>query len=129
MYRAWYISCEEDPVPETPKKIAASFYQNAAGTEPVRDWLKGLGEEDRRIIGYDIATVEYGWPIGMPTCRPMGDGLFEVRSNVMGKRIARVLFCTAEGRLILLHGFIKKAQKTPKADLDLAKARMKEIAG
>lgn len=116
-------------MPETPKKIAAAFYRNAAGTEPVRGWLTGLGEEDRRIIGYDIATVEYGWPIGMPICRPMGQGLFEVRSNLTGRRISRVLFCTTGEQLVLLHGFIKKTQKTPKADVDLARARMKEIAG
>ena len=112
---------------KSPKKIQASFYQTPGGKEPVRSWLKALEEEDRRIIGYDIATVEYGWPIGMPTCRAMGDGLFEVRSPITGKRIARVLFCTAEGVLVLLHGFIKKAKKTPKEDLALAKKRMKEI--
>lgn len=116
------------PPPEKPpKKIAACFYRTAAGAEPVRDWLKGLEAADRRIIGADIATVEYGWPVGMPVCRPMGNGLFEVRSTLTGKRIARVLFCTAEGQLILLHGFIKKTQATPKADLDLARARQKDI--
>lgn len=110
-----------------PKKVQAFFYATAGGKEPVREWLKDLDEEDRKIIGQDIATVEYGWPIGMPTCRAMGDGLFEVRSSLNGRRIARVLFCTAGERLVLLHGFIKKAQKTPKADLDLAKKRKKEL--
>ena len=113
--------------PKRPKKVQACFFATAGGNEPVRDWLKDLDENDRRIIGFDIATVEYGWPIGMPTCRAMGDGLFEVRSSLTGKRIARVLFCTAGGKLVLLHGFIKKAQKTPKADLDLARKRMKEL--
>ncbi len=112
---------------KTPKKIQAFFYETAGGSEPVRDWLKDLAEEDRRIIGADIATVEYGWPIGMPTCRPMGDGLFEVRSNLTGKRISRVLFCTAGERLVLLHGFIKKTRTTPTEDLALAKRRKKEI--
>ena len=92
----------------------------------MRDWLKGLDEQDRRVIGFDIATVEYGRPIGLPVCRPRGDGLFEVRSNLPGGRIARVLFATAERRLVLLHGFVMKAQKTPKADLELARKRMKE---
>lgn len=109
------------------KKVEAWFYRSSSGAEPVRDWLLSLPAEDRRAIGYDIATVEYGWPIGMPVCRPMGGGLFEVRSSLPGGRIARVLFCTAQGRLVLLHGFVKKTQATPKADLDLAKARKKEI--
>jgi len=58
-----------------PKKIPAFFFQTSAGTEPVRDWLKDLDDDDRRVIGEDIATVEYGWPVGMPTCRSLGDGL------------------------------------------------------
>ena len=109
------------------KKVNASFYVTAAGSEPVREWLKRLDEQDRRVVGYDIATVEFGWPIGMPTCRPMGEGLFEVRSDLPGGRIARVLFCTKANRLVLLHGFVKKTQKTPKADLDRARQRKKEI--
>ncbi len=72
------------------------------------------------MIGADIKTVEFGWPIGMPTCRLMGDGLFEVRTNLPQNKIARVLFCFYEGKMILLHGFIKKSQKTPKQQLDLA---------
>lgn len=75
------------------------------------------------MIGADIKTVEFGWPIGMPTCRPMGDGLFEVRTNLPQNKIARVLFCFYEGKMILLHGFIKKSQKTPKQQLDLALER------
>jgi phage-related protein len=75
------------------------------------------------LIGADIKTVEFGWPIGMPTCRPMGDGLFEVRTNLPQNKIARVLFCFYEGKMILLHGFIKKSQKTPKQQLDLALER------
>lgn len=110
-----------------PKKVQAFFYATPGGKEPVRDWLKDLDDEDRKIIGQDIATVEYGWPIGMPTCRAMGDGLFEVRSSLTGKRIARVLFCTAEEKLVLLHGFIKKTKTTPKEDLALAKKRKKEL--
>jgi phage-related protein len=115
------------PPQKPPKKAQAFFYATASGAEPVRSWLKGLDEEDRKIIGLDIATVEYGWPIGMPTCRPMGDGLFEVRSSLPGNRIARVLFCTRKGVLVLLHGFVKKTQKTPPEELALAKRRMKEL--
>jgi hypothetical protein len=76
----------------TDKRIPALFYQTEAGNEPVRDWLKELEQEDRYLIGTDIKTVEFGWPVGMPICRPMGDGLFEVRTNLPQNRIARVVF-------------------------------------
>ena len=107
----------------TDKRVPAEFYRNENGTEPVRDWLKSLSKEERFLIGADIKTVEFGWPIGMHTCRPMGDGLFEVRTNLPQNKIARVLFCFYEGKMILLHGFIKKSQKTPKQQLDLALER------
>ena len=109
------------------KKIYATFYRNAHGKEPVREWLKELARDDRRIIGNDIATVEYGWPVGMPTCRPLGDGLWEVRSKLTGGRIARVIFSLNAGRMMLLHGFIKKTQKTPPDVLALARKRQREI--
>lgn len=104
------------------KRIPAAFYRSESGAEPVRDWLKSLEKQDRFRIGTDIKTVEFGWPIGMPTCRPLGHGLYEVRTN-LGNRIARVLFCIGDGRMILLHGFMKKSQRTPKADLNLARVR------
>ncbi|MBD0261671.1 MAG: type II toxin-antitoxin system RelE/ParE family toxin [Tolypothrix sp. T3-bin4] len=112
----------------TEKRIPAKFYQNENGKEPVRDWLKNLDREERRLIGADIKTVEFGFPIGMPICRPMGDGLFEVRTN-LPQGIARVLFCIHEGEMVLLHGFIKKSQKTPKQELNLAKERKLEVKG
>jgi phage-related protein len=78
--------------------------------------------EDRKQIGVDIKTVEFGWPLGMPVCRPLGDGLYEVRSSLTQSRIARVLFyIDSRGRMVLLHGFIKKTQKTPPADMELAR--------
>jgi phage-related protein len=85
--------------------------------------LKSLASpEDRKRIGEDIKTVEFGWPVGMPVCRPMGDGLYEVRSKLAQNRIARVVFyIDKKGRMILLHGFIKKTQQTPDEDLDRAK--------
>ncbi len=93
----------------------------------MRDWLLELGDEDRRAVGKDIAKAEFGWPIGMPSCRSMGDGLFEIRSNLTHGKIARVLFGIAGGSMVLLHGFIKKSQATPKSDLDLARRRLKEL--
>jgi phage-related protein len=110
---------------DDPKRLPAAFYRSASGAEPVRECLKALSA-DRRVLGYDIGLVEFGWPIGMPLCRALGDGLWEVRSSLNGNRIARVIFCVAHGHMVLLHGFIKKSQKTPKADLDLAQNRQKE---
>ena len=109
------------------KQLPAAFYQSSSGREPVREWLKALALEDRKIIGEDIKDVEFSWPIGMPLCRPLGKGLWEVRSDLTQGRIARVLFCIHDGRMVLLHSFIKKTQKTPGADLELAIKRMKEI--
>jgi phage-related protein len=114
-------------VAKKPKKIPAFFHQSASGAEPVRDWLRGLDDEDKQTIGEDIATVEFSWPVGMPTCRSLGGGLWEVRSSLPSKREARTIFAVNEERMVLLHGFIKKTQKTPKGDLDLAKKRLKEI--
>ncbi len=86
-----------------------------------------MGDDDRRTIGQDIATAEFGWPIGMPVCRKLGKGLCEIRSNISDGCIARVIFAAVGGRMVLLHGFVKKTQKTPKPDLDLATKRLKEI--
>src|SRR5262249_43978436 len=109
------------------KKLQAFFYETPAGAEPVRDWLRALPRADRLMIGKDIAKVEFGWPIGMPYCRNLGARLWEVRSDISDGRIARILFCTMKQRMVLLHGFIKKSQRTPATELDLAKKRMKEI--
>jgi phage-related protein len=107
------------------KRIPARFYRTANGREPVREWLKELPVEDRRIIGEDIKDVEYAWPIGMPLVRSLGRDLWEVRSSLTGSRIARTIFCVSDGQMFLLHAFIKKTQKTPQQDIDLALKRMK----
>jgi len=109
------------------KKLPAIFYRTGSGAEPVRDWLKKLTDEDRRIVGGDIARAEFGWPVGMPLCRSMGGGLWEVRSNLPHGRIARVIFCASGGHMVLLHGFEKKSQATPQPDMELARKRQKEI--
>jgi phage-related protein len=109
------------------KKLPVRFCRSLNGAEPVRDWLNELPEADRRLVGRDIATIEFGWPVGMPLCRSLSGGLWEVRSNLTQGRIARVIFCTGDGCMILLHGFVKKTQKTPQPDLDLARKRQKEI--
>jgi phage-related protein len=111
------------------KKLVARFYMTAGGRKPVREWLAGLAREDRRTIGTDMQKVEFGWPLGMPYCRPLGRGLWEVRSTLAGGRIARVIFCHKDGEMVLLHGFEKKTQKTPPKDIELALRRKREIEG
>lgn len=109
------------------RKIEVRFYRTKAGGEPVRDWLRKLPVVDRNVIGRDIMRVQYGWAVGMPLCRSLGKGLYEVRTTLPSDKIARVLFCLWEGRLILLNGFIKKTQTTPDSELQLARGRRKEI--
>src|SRR5712664_3753665 len=112
---------------QQPRKIPLIFYRLRPGNEPVREWLKGLPEVERHAIGKDLLRAQWRWPVGMPLCRSLGGGLWEVRSSIPGSRIARVLFCTQDGNIVALHGFIKKTQKMPQAELELAKKRMKEV--
>ena len=105
------------------KRLPARLYCSENGREPVREWLRKLDADDRKILGEDIKDVEFSWPIGMPLVRSLGDGLWEVRSNLTGGKIARVIFVVEHGSMVLLHGFIKKTQKTPEADLKLARKR------
>ena len=107
------------------KRIAVVFFANELGAEPVRDWLKALPQADQKRIGDDIRVVEFGWPIGMPVCRPLGKGLYEVRTNLKD-RIARVLFAIEDGKMVLLHAFIKKSQTSPD-DIALGNSRLKAL--
>jgi phage-related protein len=109
------------------KRVAATFYRSGLGREPVRDWLLSLAKLDRQAIGTNIKTVEFGWPVGMPVCRSMKGGLYEVRTNLENGRISRVLFFFHGGMMVLLHGFIKKSQTTPKSDFELARQRKQEV--
>jgi phage-related protein len=104
--------------------LSVAFFRTATRNEPVREWLKSLPREERRIIGEDIKTVQFGWPLGMPLVRKLDKALWEVRSR-LPNRIARVIFTSGEGRMVLLHAFIKKSQKTPQEDLELAKTRLR----
>jgi phage-related protein len=144
MYRRWYTT-HVKRIPKSPpraafgyaeleqqgKRVPVVFFRTDAGGEPVRDWLKKLPlPEDRKRIGEDIKTVEFGWPIGMPVCRPLGDGIYEVRTSLAQNRIARVLFyIDKKGRMVLLHGFVKKTQKTPHENLDLARSNKNKHRG
>jgi len=112
---------------QVPKTVEVYFFKLKTGREPVRDWLLELESEDCKRIGFDIKTVEFSWPIGMPLCKPLGRGLYEVRSNLTDKKIGRIIFCIADNKMILLHGFIKKTQTTPTHELELAFKRKKEV--
>ena len=112
---------------QPPKKIPLVFFRTAAGTEPVREWLRELRQEERHAIGMDLMRAQWRWPVGMPLCRPMGGGLWEIRTDLSTKRTARILICLHRGNLVALHGFIKKTRATPNEDLELAQRRKKEL--
>ena len=111
----------------SPQKTPLIFFRTDAGAEPVREWLKDLPPEDRREMGKDLMRAQWRWPVGMPLCRPMGDGLWEIRTDLPSNRIARVLLAVDEGVLVALHAFIKKTQKTPPPELTVARKRLKEL--
>jgi phage-related protein len=112
---------------EDAPKIQLRFYRTSAGHEPVRGWLMALDRELRLAIGEDLLRVQYRWPVGMPLCRPLGRGLWEVRTSLPNGTVSRVLICFHRGVLVALSGFIKKTQKTPRDELDLALRRKKEV--
>lgn len=113
---------------DTAKRVRAVFFRTAEGVEPVREWLKSMPKGDRRRIGVDIKTVEYGWPIGMPTCRPLGQGLWEVRTKLRDREV-RVMFFFEGELMILTHGFVKKERQTAPRDMRLARDRKRQWEG
>src|SRR5713226_8346398 len=114
----------EDP---QPRKIPLIFYRLGPGSEPVREWLQGLPEAERHAIGKDLLRAQWRRPVGMPLCRPMGHGLWEVRTDLPTKRTARVLLCLYREHLVALHGFIKKTRATPEEDVTTARKRQREL--
>ena len=116
-------------VPESKELVLrVVFYRTEAGNEPVRQWLQGLKREDRKTIGQDVKTAQYGWPLGMPLIRKLEPGLWEVRSHI-AQGVARVLFTVDHGVMVLLHGFVKKSQKTPLEELRTARQRLADEGG
>jgi phage-related protein len=125
MYHIWYIKAMVKPdVPDF--ILTVRFYRTENGTEPVRDWLRSLSQEQRKTIGEDIKTVQYGWPVGMSLVRKLDSRLWEVRSHVSGG-IARVIFTVCGNIMVLLHGFIKKSLKAPLDDLETARKRKNKL--
>ena len=118
-YQDWYIKIMKST-------LDVRFFVTDSGSDPVREWLKDLPAIERKVIGEDIKTVQLGWPLGMPLVRNLGDGIWEVRIK-LENRIVRVLFALDKSTMVLLHGFIKKQQATPKPDLDMAKDRLKQL--
>jgi phage-related protein len=109
------------------QKTPLVFYRSNSAKEPVREWLKALDAADRLAVGQDLMRAQWRWPVGMPLCRSMAQGLWEIRTELPSQRIARVLLCLDEGALVALHSFIKKTQKTPDDELALARKRQKEL--
>ncbi|HXR03606.1 MAG TPA: type II toxin-antitoxin system RelE/ParE family toxin [Verrucomicrobiae bacterium] len=121
MYHYWYVLLRM----KSERPLNVVFYRTSAGNEPVRQWLKSLPVEERKTIGSDILSVQYAWPVGKPLVDNLGDGIWEIRSR-LPNRIARTLFAAIDEEIVLLHGFIKKQQRTPPDELALAKKRKKE---
>ena len=123
MYYTKYTMAAEPP----PRKIPLVFFRTGNGSEPVREWLKGLVEVERHAIGRNLLRAQWQWPVGMPLCRPLSGGLWEVRTDLPTNRTARVLLCIYRGHLVALHAFIKKTRTTPEDDLALARKRQREL--
>lgn len=104
------------------------FYRTIAGRDVIKEWLRSFDKPDRAILGYDLKRVQIGFPMGLPLCRSLGGGLWEVRSSLGGNREVRMIFFhdAAHRALVVVHGFVKKSQKTPKAEIDIAVRRMRE---
>jgi phage-related protein len=107
-------------------RLRVVFFKTDVGGEPVRVWLKELDRPARKIVGEDIKTVQFGWPLGIPLVRKLDEDLWEVRSR-LHQRVSRVIFTVQRDVMILLHGFIKKSQKTPIQDLNTARKRLAQF--
>lgn len=107
------------------RPLTVVFFKTDTGNEPVREWLKALSKDECKVIGTDILTVQYAWPVGKPLVDNLGDSIWEVRSR-LDSRIARTLFVMVDQEIVLLHGFIKKQQKTPPNELELARKRKRQ---
>jgi len=108
------------------RPIPVVFFRLDSGREPVREWLRGMSRDNRKTLGEDIKTLQFGWPVGMPLARKMDVDLWELRSTI-SSGIARTLFTVYQKKIVLLHGFVKKSQKTPSNELATAKRRLNKL--
>jgi len=123
----WYTpGMAQAPSGRDEQVLAVVFYSTESGNEPVRRWLKELGRDDRKVIGEDIKTAQYGWPLGMPLIKKLEPGLWEIRSHIISG-VARVIFTVVDDMMVLLHAFVKKSQKTPPGDLRTARQRLANV--
>lgn len=108
--------------------LEVAFYKTEGGNDVVLDVIRGLPAEDKKRVGEDLKTLQFGHPLGMPRCRPVGK-LWELRSSLPSKREFRLLwfYHKKTNMIIVVHGFIKKTQKTPRKDIDLGEARKGEF--
>lgn len=106
--------------------LSVAFFRTEAGNEPLREWLMELPRESRKRIGTDIKSVQFAWPLGMPLVRKLEHRLWEIRTD-LGENIARVIFTLVDSEIVLLHGFIKKTQKTPQVELATARQRKSKL--
>ena len=111
----------------TPRKVPLIFFRSGRGRNRYGEWLKALPEAERQVVGKDLLRAQWRWPVGMPLCRPMGNGLWKIRTDLPTKLAARVMLCLYREHLVALHGFIKKTRATPDEDLALARKRQKEL--
>jgi len=123
MYHFWYTGyVQNEP------RMNVVFFQSQVGREPVREWIKSLPYQDKKTLGADIKTLQFGWPMGMPLVRKIEPDLWEIRSDI-SNGIPRVFFTVQGQFIILLHGFVKKSTKTPLVDLSLARKRLIQVRG
>jgi phage-related protein len=111
---------------DLPRPLPLKMWRSPTGNEPTRDWFRSLPDVDRKVLGFDLKKLQFAWPVGMPMVRSMGNGLWELRTSLPSRREARVLFAVDGKYIAVLHGFIKKSQKTPDHELALARKRLKE---
>jgi phage-related protein len=104
------------------------FYETASGNKVVLEFIRDLPAEDRKVVGEDLKTLQMRFPMGLPLCRPLGDGLYELRSTLPSKREFRLIFFfdSLFQTVAVMHALIKKSVKLPKSDLDLARRRKDE---
>jgi phage-related protein len=102
------------------------FFETESGKQPVREFIKQLSKEDQKEVGADIRVVQDSFPIGLPLVRKLKPELWEIRSFIKNG-ISRIFFTFFDKKIIFLHAFVKKMQKTPLKEIDVAIKRLKEF--